>query len=587
MRTKLMISFILLVVVPLYASNRLLHYLAAQNIRENTTFYIKLFSDQVSSNLDSYFSELDRMTKSTLTNTEVCDALRKAGKQNSLDAYFTDSILFKHVLDLSIQQPNLDCVILISQQGKQYLSGISKIIHDNELFAQSIPFGEIDEKQGGILVAPAHIPAYLFDRVNSRVFSVSRQIRDEHFHAVGTVVLLVDCSTLIDVINVNPALTRTGAYIVVTNDRDEIIADTRSDSNPAETVFSWRNYADNSGYITYNSRSEYSGLSVSVIIPAGTLYESVNRFGQHSMLISALLIFAILGIALYLSYLIVKPVKNLQNTADAVRCGNLDIHTDIHTTDEIGSLAQSFDMMIDKIKDLVENVYLSQIRNKQSQLEALQHQINPHFLYNTLESIRMKAVLNKDMEVAQMTKTLGWLFRITLDLDSNIVRVKDEIEHVRVYVDIQNMRYDGRFTLNVDLPEDVMDCPMIKLVFQPIVENSIIHGYENNNHPGMITILGAVRDGRMEITIHDDGDGIGRTPLAALNESLRATPTGIEANNCDRGIGLHNISQRLKLEYGVEVSLSLQSETGTGTTVTIVIPVSQSTGNSEVVDGKL
>jgi two-component system sensor histidine kinase YesM len=572
--TKLVIGSVLLVAVPFIISNQVLNSMATQNIKQNTMTYIKLFADQISSNIDSFVSEQDRMTKTTIANKPVCDALQKSEYLSPSDAYYTNEIIYKHLFDLSTQQPNVRSVILVNEQGKAFLSGISKTIINYDAFEQFTRLDEIAGNDGKITVVPAHRPDYLFESDKKPAFVIGRLIKNQNYQAVGKLILLIDSSVLLDVIHINPALIKSGARIVVATNRGEIIADTHSSFEEEATGgrFIYDDYALDSRYVSFNTLSAYSGLSVSIVIPTATLFSSAESFRQYTLIITVFLMLCIIVIALYLSHRIVKPVKALQKSTDEVRSGNFKVRTNIHSTDEIGSLARSFDMMVDKIEDLVQNIYISQIRNKQAQLEALQSQINPHFLHNTLESIRMKAVINGDPEVAKMIRDLGKLFRITLDRKSNVVLIRDELEHVRAYLDIQNIRYENRFDLQIDLNDSIANSSIIKLVFQPIVENSIIHGFENNKRSGVIKISGYTEGCNIVLSICDNGDGMDIGTLSALNHSLADTQAASTDAGEHKSIGLRNISNRLILAYGAESALKIDSVTGAGTTVTLVIP---------------
>lgn len=196
---------------------------------------------------------------------------------------------------------------------------------------------------------------------------------------------------------------------------------------------------------------------------------------------------------------------------------------------------------------------------------ALQNQINPHFIYNTLESIRMLAELNDDDRVAELTYLLGLQLRYSITRSDETVTVEQELCHVRNYLQLLQIRFPGKLDFHIEVPQHFYDLPIIKLVFQPIVENAVFHGLEKQEKPGTITIT-ARNDGLDAIfEIRDDGVGMDKDTLNQLNRSLTN-------GKIDKfGIGLRNVNERVRLHYGDTSNLTVDSRPGKGTMVTLKI----------------
>lgn len=290
---------------------------------------------------------------------------------------------------------------------------------------------------------------------------------------------------------------------------------------------------------------------------------------------SCLIIFLI---SLWLSYTITRPIKALRRSMKQAEVGQyLPIEKE-QTSDEIGSLVYSYNKMIITIKTLIEEVYVAEIKQRQAKFLALQHQINPHMLYNTLESIRMKALVKDDEDTAGMIKILARMFRLTLGKEGRHHSIKHELEYTGNYLQLQNIRFDDMFTLSVNMPNEMLECSIIPLVFQPIVENSINHGFAGYSQALCIEIEGSwTENGEILIRISDNGSGMSSEKWTELNSLLeQATSNRYSLGNQDdlgeNGLGLTNIAERIKLHYGDSYYIKVLSGIENGTTIEIRIP---------------
>ena len=252
-----------------------------------------------------------------------------------------------------------------------------------------------------------------------------------------------------------------------------------------------------------------------------------------------------------------------------VENGNFDIYIAEKSNNEIGELEKDFNIMIRKIKELMEQVVKEQEIKRISEIKVLQAQINPHFLYNTLDSIIWLAANNKNPEVLKMTKALSSLLRISISDGERIIRVKEEIEHVRNYLVIQKMRYREKLDFQIDADPEILQCYTIKLILQPVVENAIYHGIKNKQGIGLIKIKCFTDDTRIYFEVKDNGVGMSRE---RLNEVFGHYPAAVNT-----GIGISNVRNRIELCFGKEYGLKCVSRLQKGTRVLICIP--KNTGN--------
>ena len=251
----------------------------------------------------------------------------------------------------------------------------------------------------------------------------------------------------------------------------------------------------------------------------------------------------------------------------AVPNGKLDNYIENYSSDEIGELIDNYNYMISKMSILIENQYKLGKEVKNAELKALQAQINPHFLYNTLDMINWMSYKNMNKEISAAVKALAKFYKLSLNKGKDIVTIEDELQHSKFYVQLQNMRYNNRIHLDINISEELIHYYIPKITFQPIIENSILHGILGRGmEDGTIMISGYKENNKLTIQISDDGIGIPAEviPLILTDNNLKTKGSGY---------GLKNINERIKILYGEDYGLSFTSNLGVGTTVEIVLPI--------------
>ncbi len=260
-----------------------------------------------------------------------------------------------------------------------------------------------------------------------------------------------------------------------------------------------------------------------------------------------------------------RLMKNVQE-------GDFNVQFQVKYRDEVGQLGNQFNRMIVRIDHLIQDIYVMETKKKEAELHALQSQINPHFMYNTLESIRMAAELNDDQIAADMIAILGKLLRYSISDLHEEVTLENEILHMRNYVEMLNYRYPNRFRLETEISDDLRTYPIIKLVLQPIVENAIYHGMDDNKPSMRIEMRSERTSQGLWLRITDDGLGMDEETLDRLNRSLAGAEEAAVKRKTG-GIGLKNVNERIRLHYGSAYGLKVTSEKGRGTEVILQLPL--------------
>lgn len=310
----------------------------------------------------------------------------------------------------------------------------------------------------------------------------------------------------------------------------------------------------------------YTGWKIVSVIPNSEF--SVN-LSQVRLLMSAIIGLAILLViilnAIVSSY-VAGPIKKLDRSIKELEKGNLDLDIYIGGPYEIEHLGKTIFSVVGQMRDLMDETVKDQERLRKSEFDALQAQINPHFLYNTLDSIVWMIESDRYREAISMVTALASLFRISLSKGKNVIPIGTELQHASDYLYIQSIRYKNKFITELSIDPEIQRCTTIKLIIQPLLENAIYHAIEMMDGDGVIKIRGYLKNGDIYIEVEDNGLGMMPEKVAELLSGAEVT------TKKGSGIGLKNVHQRIQLYYGREYGLEIESEPDKGTTIRIHLP---------------
>ena len=314
------------------------------------------------------------------------------------------------------------------------------------------------------------------------------------------------------------------------------------------------------------SVSEKTGWRVVGVADISELMRNKKETEHLYMLTAAILLCVAMVLAIYFATAITRPIKELKESMKEVEKGNFE-NTDvvIRSRSEIDSLGNSFNLMTARIRQLMEQNVYEQEEKRKSELKALRSQINPHFLYNTLDSIIWMAEGGKNREVVRMTSALARLLRQSISNDNERIPLEKEVDYAGSYLTIQKMRYKDKLEYEIEVDEDIKKEEIINLILQPLVENAIYHGIKYKGSKGLIRITGYGEKDKIILKVMDNGIGMDEETLKGIFDKSKAS----EGKN---GVGVYNVQTRIGLYYGMEYGLHFESALGEGTTVTITIP---------------
>lgn len=298
-----------------------------------------------------------------------------------------------------------------------------------------------------------------------------------------------------------------------------------------------------------------------------SLNDQVETFlAVFGIMVVVIVIIAVIATG-YVVRSITKPVRALSGAAKKIADGDFSTRVKVATKDEIGTLAENVNEMSGRLEEMVQKIKEDERKMRHTELRLLQEQINPHFLYNTLDTIVWLVEGNSPDKAVNMVVSLSDFFRIVLSKGKDIITIREEEQHIRSYLEIQQVRYRDILEYDIRIPEELYGYKILKLTLQPIVENSLYHGIKVKRGKGTILVTGVLKDDKIYFDITDTGVGMSKEELDSIRNKLTRP-----CKETDSGFGLANVNERIRMNYGPEYGVTIDSKQGEGTRVQIVIP---------------
>lgn len=314
-----------------------------------------------------------------------------------------------------------------------------------------------------------------------------------------------------------------------------------------------------------------AGIQIGVVI-------CLRKSGPPELTVPCVIvIFLLFAVMIVLLLWVYFPIAKIERALEIFENYGEDFAVSVDCFSDTYPITHSLNRIYSRLRESIDREYIAYMKQKDAEIHALQSQINPHFLYNTLDSIRGLALINDDTDVADMTEALSVFFRYSIGQKGHIVTLQEELDNIKNYLVIQNNRFKNKLFFKVLFDgneEDILRCHLPKLLLQPIIENAVYHGIEPKIGPGHIVIRISTTEKRLIINVQDDGIGMDETALKSINQKLRQgkyvdDPTHVYGN----GIALININQRIILNYGEGYGVTLASTSGVGSEVELTLPI--------------
>lgn len=327
-------------------------------------------------------------------------------------------------------------------------------------------------------------------------------------------------------------------------------------------------YAEKNGVISFFSRGSFSDCGLYLEVPKKEVLSGLSRMRLFLIGIFGAVFVAAVLLALWLSRVVCGPLRSMTGTVEKVGEGDLSLRTEVTTADEIGTLGKEFNHMLDYIEALIAQVIEEEQQKKDAELEALQYQITPHFMYNTLNSVKCYAMIHGQKEIAEVIDDFVELLQTCIRKKGTFLTVAEEIQILKNYIHLQEFRNGEEYQVEYKVEREAEQCRIPRLILQPLVENSLIHGLDLKNHRNKLTIEASTVGSRLYMKIKDNGRGMTAEQIEILLQKKGKKTKGLTA------VGIPNIQERLELYYGKQAKLTLESSTE-GTTAVIYLPVNR------------
>lgn len=576
LQRKLLISYLLCILIPLSIIGAPFYVESAKRIMSERCDAANQAVKQYNKIFDEYIRQVDSITLLPYINKDLQKYLLKT---TDLHIYNNIDITSKEafsVLESQFQvNRTIDCVSIASLNGQILSQSKYGRVKAEYEFINNPFYNDFFSSTGEITISPLHSPSYMFSPTYPAV-TVGRKILDfkEGFYSGY---ILVDCSTDIFKKACTKVTVGKDEYILICDKKGNLLYSSRDFNQQSEQSILNKIKSEKSGdavktiegekVIVASDTSDYTGWQVYSIQPYSKIFKGVEPI--RDTFVFLMFGCTALGIicSLAISKSITGPLDRLQKTMLEIQQGNTEIRAKVENSSEVGQFSACFNKLLDRIEYLLTSIKSIELKKREAELDALISKIKPHFLYNTLESIRMMAVIEDKKQIAHAIEALADLFRYTIRIKKDIIDIETELDYIKNYIYLQKIRYSDNLQVIYDVDETLMTHKIIKLTLQPIVENALKHGIDKNYGKGIIKISVKSSENCLLISVIDDGLGMTAEQLQKIKDSLENS----EDEN-SQSIGLKNIQERVHLYFGNKYGLQIESRLNKGTKVTLKIP---------------
>ncbi len=576
LESRIYMIFTLMIFAAVFVMQLVSFRFTMNTVRNSTLANNRILLGQLVKQIDSYIAGMEQISMAVQDDLQLITFLQNGGDSSSTVYRSIQQRLGNYIE----ARNDISDIIIVGQAGG-IIPGNPDMdlnpwvnIADKEWYRSALEAG------GATVVSSSYVQNIVAGRY-SWVVSLSREIVSP-LDGKSLGILLVDlkfnrikdlCQSLV--------VGSKGYNFIIDPDRNYIFHPSQQliyselRMEPIDSIYS---LLDNENESFYHENDRYFMIETSSLTGwhlISVTYESDIvtdwQYVQISYAFLGLILFLIVGLATNrISSGITRPIRKLQKIMQSVDTGEFQLVGAIKATEEIRELAREYDTMVGHIRKLMDENIKEQELKRKSDLKALQAQINPHFLYNTLDSIIWMGEMGQNREVVLMTSALSKLFRISISRGRELINISDEIAHVESYLTIQKMRYKDKFEYEIDIDPDLYKSSILKITLQPLVENAIYHGIKEVDHKGLIRITGEEFGEKIKLEVVDNGKGMTEEELENLNTMLSSTPGS--SGLFRQGTGVLNVHERIQLYFGNKYGLSYFPSSGGGIRIMIIIP---------------
>lgn len=570
------------VLISLALFGMLMYRSFSDNLKDNTKQVVLDSLHHADETVNVFFDDIDHISSVIVTNKpNVIDELQSPNFEISYDWFLENKQSEEFLESLMAYKSYIKRIAIVGMNGKIIYTGSPYL---DKSFVNGKLVSTIAANEGRKVL----IKQSSKETGQGETVTLGRAIRYDQ-QTIGVVMIDIDFGVIQHAYDINPAQ---GSYLYVIDGNGQFIYRT----DPQLTVENVKGtlleplyrralqatYTEGASirgvsYQIVSYRSAATGWSTIAAIPERKLVKGSAKLLTQLVEVSLLVFFIVLFVSVAVSSQITKNLKRLRNTMLWVHQGNMTLPTKITSRDEVGELKTVFENMITRIKQLIEDNQLQASQKREAELTALQAQIRPHFLYNTLNTIKYLANIRQAGNIAEVTGSLIDLLRGVLGNTREFVKLEEELDYVRSYMTIQTYKYLNQFTYSIQAEPDILQCAILKLLLQPIVENALLHGIGHMQQGGVVSIRAYRSDGYMKLDVRDNGIGMTQEQIdAVMRHRAPAEGKGFS------GLGIRNIHERIRLVYGEGYGIEIFSQPSLYTSVEITLPIRGTGGDAHV-----
>jgi len=583
-KKKLLLAFYIQIIIPMIFMGFLSYRNSAETIKLMSTNYAKDILQMIELRFDDFLSNLSVISQDLLYDKTIYNALTQKNINDPLRGYEIENEISNSMKKIILSRPEVQSIAIVGNDGKFYYADDNS---SRNSIKNILPYDKVLEKarqyQGKV--------AWYTESSNgvvNHIYLVRTIYHQDTFKEIGLQAILIDRNFLKTVYD---GLTRSMQNIIILSDNHDLIAARNSDYGSFINGSSFgklQNEKDSridydiNALVSHTTISE-TGWKIITYVPLNILYRDAYTLRRNLILLCIVTVIFLSAFNLSIAMGFINPINRLVKGMKMVQKDNRIVYIDDERQDEIGFLNKTFNEMSREINHLVNWVYREQITRKEAELKALQSQINPHFLFNTLESINWMARLNNVPEISEAVTDLSDLMEASIGRDDRLITVEEEFRYSDKYISIIKRRFEDKIEFKKEILNGAGKVRIPRLLIQPLVENAVYHGIDRLRGKGEILLKAYIEGERLVIIVMDTGPGIDSVELDSLNRRLSLDNDTYFKNlrtESRQSIGIENVNRRIKLFYGDSYGLKIESEKGKFTRIIVSIPV-----NCEATEG--
>ncbi|MFI3213373.1 MAG: sensor histidine kinase [Eubacteriales bacterium] len=574
-RSAFMLYFSLLIIVALIVFMLISLNHTEQTVMDNSITYLGSIIEQVNNDIDSYIDYMGNISTILVNSSDVQTYLFSTKGIKNLEE--EKSRILSQIAIIKDSRDDIANIATVVVDGRNIVNSSDEGINPYVDITEMEWYIDTMEAEDGVNISVPHVQNIIRSSYEW-VITLSRTYSNEETGEVeGIFFIDLNYEAISDLCNNNKVGDKGYTFIIddegniIYHPKQQLLYGGLTTENISAILEATENYiitseGDDSRLYTM-SRSEKTGWTVVSVAYLSELLKDSSSTQMLYIFTAFLLILATIIITNIIVLSITNPIQRMRDSMKMVQEGNFTgANIEIVDNNELASLGESFNAMTQRISDLMEQNIYEQKEKRKNEMRVLMAQINPHFLYNTLDSIIWMSAAGKNDEVVEMTSALAKLFRQSISNEKEEYTIQEEIDYVKSYLIIQKMRYNDKVEYSFDVDPKITKIPIIKFALQPLVENAIYHGLKYKEGKGLLHIKGYTHNQKIYLEVKDNGVGM-------TEEELKYIFDEKQTDYKNNGVGVVNVQSRLKLYYGEEYGIEYRSEKNVGTTATVTVPI--------------